>query len=127
MARFGRNCRDPSGVRRAANHISWYADGARKLAVSYCNLEFQGSNSDSFIDSYIWDVGKVKMTKRHFFRDQIRLSFAVENPTKPELSLKPISPLVCVEFNPKDTHQLVGGSYNGQVCKLFVWENMAIR
>ena len=41
----------------------------------------------------------------------------IENPTKPELSLKPISPLVCIEFNPKDTHQLVGGCYNGQVCK----------
>lgn len=40
-----------------------------------------------------------------------------ENPTKPDMSLKPISPLVCIEFNPKDTHQLVGGCYNGQVCK----------
>src|ERR1700722_20082544 len=43
----------------------------------------------------------------------------IENPTKPDLSLKPISPLVCVEFNPKDTHQLVGGCYNGQVCKSY--------
>ena len=33
------------------------------------------------------------------------------------MNLKPISPLVCIEFNPKDTHQLVGGCYNGQVCK----------
>lgn len=41
----------------------------------------------------------------------------IENPTKPDLHLKPISPLVCIEFNPKDTHQLVGGCYNGQVCK----------
>lgn len=55
------NCSDPSGIRRAANHISWYADGARKLAVSYCNLEFQSSNSDSFIDSYIWDIGNEKV------------------------------------------------------------------
>ena len=45
-------------------------------------------------------------------------SSLLENPTKPDLHLKPISPLVCVEFNPKDTHQLVGGCYNGQVCKL---------
>ncbi|CAF3414406.1 unnamed protein product [Rotaria sp. Silwood1] len=87
--------RDPHNARRTANHISWYADGARKLAVSYCNLEFQSGTNDSFIDSYIWDT---------------------ENPTKPDLSLKPLSPLVCVEFNPKDTHQLVGGCYNGQVC-----------
>lgn len=34
------------------------------------------------------------------------------------MTLKPISPLVCIEFNPKDTHVLVGGCYNGQVCKL---------
>ncbi|CAF1270672.1 unnamed protein product [Rotaria magnacalcarata] len=87
--------RDPHNIRRTANHISWYADGPRKLAVSYCNLEFQSATSDSFIDSYIWNI---------------------ENPTKPELYLKPISPLVCIEFNPKDTHQLAGGCYNGQVC-----------
>ena len=41
-----------------------------------------------------------------------------ENPSKPEFSLKPMSPLVCIEFNPKDCHQLVGGCHNGQVCKL---------
>ncbi|CAF3700183.1 unnamed protein product [Rotaria sp. Silwood1] len=87
--------RDPHSTPRTANHISWYADGPRKIAVSYCNLEFQSATSDSFIDSYIWDI---------------------ENPTKPDLYLKPISPLVCIEFNPKDTHQLAGGCYNGQVC-----------
>ncbi len=41
----------------------------------------------------------------------------LENPTKPDFYLKPISPLVCIEFNPKDAHQLVGGCYNGQVCR----------
>ncbi|CAF0850563.1 unnamed protein product [Adineta steineri] len=87
--------RDPHSTRRTANHISWNADGARKIAVSYCNLEFQSASNDAYIDSYIWDI---------------------ENPTKPDFYLKPISPLVCVEFNPKDAHQLVGGCYNGQVC-----------
>jgi hypothetical protein len=43
--------------------------------------------------------------------------YHLENPNKPELTLKPISPLVCIEFNPKDTNVLVGGCYNGQVCK----------
>lgn len=33
------------------------------------------------------------------------------------MTLKPISPLVCIEFNPRDTHVLVGGCQNGQVCK----------
>jgi hypothetical protein len=44
--------------------MSWYADGARKLAVSYCNLEFQAGSNDTFIDSYIWDIGKYR--KRNF-------------------------------------------------------------
>jgi len=38
-----------------------------------------------------------------------------ENPNKPEMTLKPTSPLVCLEYNPKDAHILVGGQYNGQV------------
>ena len=28
-----------------------------KLAVSYCNLEFQAALNDPFMDSYIWDIG----------------------------------------------------------------------
>lgn len=31
------------------------------------------------------------------------------------MTLKPASPLVCLEYNPKDCHTLVGGSYNGQI------------
>jgi len=87
--------RDPNGEKRTANHISWYIDGPKKIAASYCNLEFQKNLNDVSVDSYIWDV---------------------ENPNKPELVLKPISPLVCIEFNPKDTHVLAAGCYNGQVC-----------
>uniref|UniRef100_A0A8D0F6S4 Dynein intermediate chain 2, axonemal n=1 Tax=Strix occidentalis caurina TaxID=311401 RepID=A0A8D0F6S4_STROC len=34
---------------------------------------------------------------------------------EPELVLKPSSPLVCLEYNPKDSHVLVGGCYNGQL------------
>jgi dynein intermediate chain 2, axonemal len=51
--------RDPNPSKRTANHISWYADGPRKLAVSYCNLEFQKARLDTCVDSYIWDVGKM--------------------------------------------------------------------
>lgn len=85
---------DPNEIKRTATHISWFPDGPRKLAVAYCNLEFQGSSADTSMDSYIWDV---------------------ENPNKPELTLKPVSPLVCVEYNPKDSHVLLGGCYNGQI------------
>ena len=40
-----------------------------------------------------------------------------ENPNKPETTLKPVSPLVCLEYNPKDVHVLIGGCYNGQIGK----------
>lgn len=86
--------RDPNDDKRSATHISWYPDGARKLAIAYSNLEFQGSAPDICMDSYIWDI---------------------ENPNKPEFTLKPVSPLVCLEYNPKDSHVLLGGQYNGQI------------
>ncbi|CAH1794607.1 unnamed protein product [Owenia fusiformis] len=86
--------RDPNEIKRTATHISWFPDGPRKLAIAYCNLEFQGSSADTSMDSYIWDV---------------------ENPNKPEMVLKPVSPLVCLEYNPKDAHVLLGGCYNGQI------------
>lgn len=86
--------RDPNDITRTATHISWFPDGPRKLAIAYCNLEFQGSPPDTCMDSYIWDI---------------------ENPNKPEMTLKPVSPLVCLEYNPKDSHILIGGQYNGQI------------
>ncbi|CAI5644626.1 unnamed protein product [Oreochromis niloticus] len=74
--------------------LSWQPDGGRKLAVAYSSLEFQKSSKDMSLDSYIWDI---------------------ENPNRPEMMLKPASPLVCLDYNPKDSHTLVGGSYNGQI------------
>jgi hypothetical protein len=50
--------RDPNEIKRTATHISWFPDGPKKLAVAYCNLEFQGSTPDTSMESYIWDVGK---------------------------------------------------------------------
>ncbi|KAM6951521.1 dynein axonemal intermediate chain 2 [Aplochiton taeniatus] len=85
--------RDPNEVKRTATTISWHPEGT-KLAVAYSFLEFQKATKDMSFDSYIWDV---------------------ENPNRPEMTLKPVSPLVCLEYNPKDSHILVGGSYNGQI------------
>uniref|UniRef100_A0AAR2JBL9 Dynein, axonemal, intermediate chain 2b n=2 Tax=Pygocentrus nattereri TaxID=42514 RepID=A0AAR2JBL9_PYGNA len=86
--------RDPNEVKRTATSLSWHPDGSRKLAVAYSSLEFQKVTKDMSYDSYIWDI---------------------ENPNKPEMTLKPVSPLVCLEYNSKDSHILVGGSYNGQI------------
>jgi len=50
--------RDPNPIKRTVNHISWYIDGPKKIAASYCNLEFQKARSEACVDSYIWDVGE---------------------------------------------------------------------
>ncbi|NXN14476.1 DNAI2 protein, partial [Indicator maculatus] len=86
--------RDPNITKRTATHLSWYPDTCMKLAVAYCSLEFQQNVKNMSSDSYIWDL---------------------ENPNKPELVLKPSSPLVTLEYNPKDSHILLGGCYNGQM------------
>lgn len=39
----------------------------------------------------------------------------IENPNKPEMTLKPASPMLCLEYNPKDSHTLAAGCYNGQI------------
>lgn len=77
--------------------MSWFPDGPTKVAVAYCNNEFLRNVGDISMESYIWDFA---------------------NPNKPDLVLKPPSHLVCLEFNPKDTHTLIGGCHNGQLCKL---------
>ncbi|CAH8577065.1 unnamed protein product [Schistosoma turkestanicum] len=85
--------KDTNEIKRSIAYISWFTDGPTKLAVAYCNTEFQSSQNLSN-DSYIWDLN---------------------NPNRPELVLKPTSPLVCIEYNPKDSHTLIGGCYNGQL------------
>ncbi|KAJ1071954.1 hypothetical protein AB1E18_015003 [Capra hircus] len=86
--------RDPQEIKRPATHVSWYPDGNRKLAVAYSCLNFQRAPEGMSNESYIWDL---------------------ENPNRPEITLKPSSPLVTLEYNPKDSHVLLAGCYNGQI------------
>ncbi|KAM4824546.1 dynein axonemal intermediate chain 2 [Urocitellus parryii] len=86
--------RDPQDIKRAATHVSWHPDGNRKLAVAYSCLNFQRAPAGMSHESYIWEL---------------------ENPNRPEIVLKPPSPLVTLEYNPKDSHVLLGGCYNGQI------------
>ncbi|NXI27939.1 DNAI2 protein, partial [Sterrhoptilus dennistouni] len=85
---------DPNEVTRMCTHLSWHPDGNRALAVAYCSLDFQDSRKDMSIDSYVWDLGK---------------------PYTPELTLKPSSPLVILEYSSKDWYHMLGGCYNGQI------------
>ncbi|NXM51781.1 DNAI2 protein, partial [Illadopsis cleaveri] len=86
--------RDPNKIRRMCTHLSWHPDANRALAVAYCSLDFQDSRKDMSIDSYVWDLGK---------------------PYTPELTLKPSSPVVILEYNSKDWYHMLGGCYNGQI------------
>ncbi|KAI9187997.1 hypothetical protein H9P43_002388 [Blastocladiella emersonii ATCC 22665] len=86
--------RDPNPVKRAATALSWYPEDGNKIAVAYSVLDFQRTPMGMTYESYIWDI---------------------ENPNLPDQSILPASPLVCIKYNPKDPHILVGGSYNGIV------------
>ena len=87
--------KDPGETKRTACGISWHPDAGRKIAVAFAIMQFQDPRqATAGMDSYIWDVN---------------------NPNTPEVKLTPPSPLCCLEYNPKDPHLLVGGSYNGLV------------
>eukprot|EP01065_Artemidia_motanka_P036281 TRINITY_DN44191_c0_g1_i1.p1 TRINITY_DN44191_c0_g1~~TRINITY_DN44191_c0_g1_i1.p1 ORF type:complete len:608 (+),score=247.86 TRINITY_DN44191_c0_g1_i1:91-1914(+) len=84
---------DPSQVKRTVAKISWLPDG-KKLAIAYCNTKFQGSTEGMTSHSHVWDVN---------------------NPNSPEIDLIPQSPLCCLQYSPKDSNIIAGGSYNGVV------------
>lgn len=86
--------RDPNPLKRSVTYLCFMPDDGKKLAVSYAVLDFQKAPAGVSLDSYIW---------------------ALDNPNTPDFTLSPSSPLVCLEFNPKDSHILFGGCYNGQV------------
>jgi len=91
--------RDPNEhLPRPATCLSWHPDQGRYLAVAYSVLDFQKAPADISLESYIWDI---------------------EKPTQHESTLTPSSPLVSLEYNPKDGHILIGGQYNGQIA---VWD-----
>lgn len=63
-------------------------------------------------------VSQIKYTQSQILR---KLYCVIENPNKPELALKPVSPLVCLEYNPKDPHILIAGCYNGQIGRSVIY------
>ncbi len=50
--------RDPNEIKRAVSHISWYPDGAHRLAAAYSSLGFQKGSTGVPLESYIWELGK---------------------------------------------------------------------
>ena len=84
--------RDYSGAKRSAIHCAWHPDGGRALVVAHANLGFQ--TDASVTECYTWNV---------------------ENSNKPETILRPPSMALCLEYNPKDSHVILGGLHSGQV------------
>jgi len=88
--------KDPSEIKRTVADVSWYPDGGRKIAAAFSIMQFQDWRMEEMsLKSYIWDIN---------------------NPNTPEFELVPTSPLCSLEYNPKDPHVCVGGSYNGLIC-----------
>jgi len=86
------NCptRNPATVR----HIQWAPGNAGRIAVAYCPYEFDPYLRSCPGQAYFWEV---------------------ENPTRPEATVKATSQIVDVRYHPKDVHSIVGALYNGQV------------
>ncbi|CAL8464794.1 g4329 [Coccomyxa elongata] len=84
---------DPSPSRRGTQYMCWHPDGSRRVAVAYSTLEFQRQVESGPSDSYVWDLG---------------------SPAQPEATLSATSPLISLNFNPKDPQVLGGGQINGQ-------------
>ena len=79
---------------RSASYVSWYPDGARKLAVAYSILDFQKQPEDMPLSSYIWDLSK---------------------PGIPDFEITTVSQLCSIKYSPKDPNILCGGQFNGQI------------
>ncbi|XP_065175345.1 dynein intermediate chain 3, ciliary-like [Sycon ciliatum] len=86
--------RDQQKLSRSVASMCWSPDGGSKLAAAYSILDFQRGDPNIKLDSYIWDIS---------------------NPNRPDMSLKPSSPIVSLEYSPKDAHTVIAGLYNGQV------------
>ncbi|XP_054613747.1 dynein axonemal intermediate chain 2-like [Dunckerocampus dactyliophorus] len=86
--------RDPNQIKRYVTSLSWHPHEGRSLAAAYSCLDLQRAATGMSTDSYIWNI---------------------ENPTKPEMTLKPACQLVCLEYNPNDSHTLISGCCNGQI------------
>ena len=45
--------------KRPVAAVSWCPDGGSKIAIAYCNLEFQATHPDTTKESYVFNVGKI--------------------------------------------------------------------
>ena len=58
----------PTHYKRPISSISWCPDGGSKIAIAYCNLEFQATHPDATKESYIFKVGKKIQHKKKILK-----------------------------------------------------------
>ena len=59
--------RDPTATqyKRPVSAVSWCPDGGTKIAIAYCNLEFQATHPDTTKESYCFKVGELLSSYIH--------------------------------------------------------------
>ena len=83
-----------------------------RIAIAYCNLEFQALKEDTPKPSYVFHIGNIFIWRPGHYD----LVLPAEDPTTACLELQCPNHLVSCEYSPKEASLLAGGCYNGQVC-----------
>lgn len=86
--------KDPADEKRSVTKIGWHPEGPTKIVGSYSNLRFQRMTDEMPMASFIWDINERNV---------------------PLTELRTTSPLVCCQYNHKNSDCLVGGCYNGLI------------
>jgi len=84
--------KDPADEQRSVSKVMWHPEGPTKLVASYSSLRFQRMSDEMPMASFIWDVNERN---------------------EPLTELRTTSPLICCNYNHKNSDFLVGGCYNG--------------
>lgn len=84
--------KDPADEKRSVTKIGWHPEGPTKIVGSYSNLRFQRMTDEMPMASFIWDISDRNV---------------------PLTELRTQSPLVCCQYNHKNSDNLVAGCYTG--------------
>jgi len=84
--------KDPADEKRSVTKVGWHPEGPTKIVGSYSNLRFQRMSDEMPMASFIWDINERNM---------------------PLTELRTTSPLVCCQYNHKNSDCLIGGCYSG--------------
>jgi dynein intermediate chain 2 len=93
--------------------ISWHPEGGKKVAIAYSILQFQQQPADMSLSSYVWDVSNPNYPDLELVPASGALPSASSFANLDPLKRGACAALVCLEYNIKDPHLILGGCYNG--------------